>query len=133
MMNLFNGDPVDPHDLVMEWHTKYNVPVGQYSVLLSPEREKLRMDLIKEEYKELLTAVAEYNFIETIDALADLIYVIYGMAIEMGVNLGPVLTEIQRSNMSKLGADGKPIFRDDGKVLKGPNYSPPNLRKVIYT
>ena len=69
--------------------------------------------------------------VETADALADLIYVIYGMALETGIDLAAVLAEVQRSNMSKLGADGKPVYREDGKVLKGPGYFPPNVEAVL--
>ena len=69
--------------------------------------------------------------VETADALADLIYVIYGMALETGIDLASVLAEVQRSNMSKLGADGKPVYREDGKVLKGPDYFPPNVEAVL--
>jgi len=65
------------------------------------------------------------------DALADLIYVIYGMALETGIDLASVLAEVQRSNMSKLGADGMPVYREDGKVLKGPDYFPPNVEAVL--
>lgn len=122
-----------PHDLVMEWHDTYNVPVGQRPDFLTPSRERLRMNLIEEEWNELILAVHNHDFLGIIDALGDLTYVIYGMAIEMGVNLDSVLEEIQRSNMSKLGEDGKPIFREDGKVLKGPNFSPPNLEGVIFS
>ena len=120
-----------PHDLVMEWHTTYNVPVGDKPFPLTVDRQKLRMDLIEEEWKELILAGHTGNFIEQVDALADMVYVIYGMAIEMGVNLDTVLEEVQRSNMSKLGLDGKPIYREDGKVLKGPNFSPPDIAKVL--
>jgi NTP pyrophosphatase (non-canonical NTP hydrolase) len=116
----------------MEWHVTYGVPVGNYPRLLHPTREILRMDLISEEYGELEAAVIHGDILETADALGDLVYVIYGMAIEMGINLSAIMTEIQRSNMSKLGEDGKPIFREDGKVLKGPNFSPPDLEKVLY-
>ena len=69
--------------------------------------------------------------VETADALADLIYVIYGMALETGIDLASVLAEVQRSNMSKLGTDGKPVYREDGKVLKGPDYFPPNVEAVL--
>jgi predicted HAD superfamily Cof-like phosphohydrolase len=91
----------------------------------------LRLDLIEEEWGELLAACAASDLIGAVDALGDLTYVIYGMAIEMGVNLDNILDEIQRSNMSKLGEDGQPIYRDDGKVLKGPNYSPPDLASIL--
>ena len=65
------------------------------------------------------------------DALTDLLYVIYGMGITYGLNLDECFKEVHRSNMSKLGADGKPIYRSDGKVLKGENYSPPNLKRIL--
>ena len=61
------------------------------------------------------------------DALADLVYVVYGMALETGIDLAAVLAEVQRSNMSKLGPDGRPVYREDGKVLKSPGYIPPNV------
>jgi len=70
--------------------------------------------------------------VETADALADLVYVIYGFALEAGIDLDAVLQEVQRSNMSKLDENGKPIYREDGKVLKGPNFSEPNIRKVLF-
>ena len=68
---------------------------------------------------------------ETADALADLIYVVYGMALETGIDLAAVLAEVQRSNMSKLGSDGRPVYREDGKVLKGPGYFPPDVGGVL--
>src|SRR6185369_7113579 len=89
------------------------------------------LELIREEYKELLDAVENGSFVEVIDALADMTYVIFGMAIECGTNLDLVLEEVQRSNMSKLGEDGKPIYREDGKVLKGPNFSKPDIPAVL--
>ncbi len=120
-----------PHDLVMEWHTTYGVPVGEKPKWLDSERLELRLELIREEHYELLRAVEHHSIVDVADALGDLVYVIYGMAIEMGINLDAILAEIQRSNMSKLGEDGKPIYREDGKVLKGPNYSPPDLKSVL--
>ncbi len=121
----------DPHDLVKEWHLTYGVPVGTTPSLLT-DRLSLRLGLIEEEWLELAEAVESQSLIETLDALGDMVYVIYGMAIEMGVNLSEVLDEIQRSNMSKLGHDGNPIYREDGKVLKGPNYTPPDIASVLF-
>lgn len=126
---------VDPHDFVMEFHTTYGMPVGggiNGVGFLSPERSKLRFDLIDEEYAELIQAYVANDLEEVADALGDLVYVIYGMAIEMGINLGAVLEEIQESNMSKLGEDGLPIYREDGKVLKGPNFHKPNITRALY-
>ena len=71
------------------------------------------------------------DLIETADALGDLKYVVEGAALVFGIPLEPVFMEIHRSNMSKLGTDGKPIYREDGKVLKGPNYTPPNVAAVL--
>lgn len=122
---------VDPHELVREFHIKYAMPVGDFPQMLTEAREALRMDLIEEELEELQEALANDDIIEAIDALGDMVYVIYGMAIEMGVNLAPVLEEIQRSNMSKLDENGKPIYRSDGKVLKGPYFSQPNIADAI--
>lgn len=122
----------DPHNLVMEWHEKYNVPIGARPAMLTPERLKLRLDLIDEERLELDEAIEADDLIELADALGDMVYVIYGMAIELGINLSSVMNEIQASNMSKLGEDGKPIFREDGKVLKGPSYHPPRISRVLY-
>jgi NTP pyrophosphatase (non-canonical NTP hydrolase) len=116
----------------MEWHDTYGVPVGDHPYMLDKDREQFRFSLIEEEYIELQEALEAHDIIETADALGDMIYVIYGFAIEMGINLGAVMTEIQRSNMSKLGLDGLPVLREDGKILKGPNFSEPNLYDVIY-
>ena len=69
--------------------------------------------------------------VEAADALADLVYVVYGMALETGIDLAAVLAEVQRSNMSKLGPDGRPVYREDGKVLKGPGYVPPDVAGAL--
>ncbi len=69
--------------------------------------------------------------VEAADALADLVYVIYGMALETGIDLAAVLAEVQRSNMSKLGADGRPVYREDGKVLKGPGFFSPDVAGIL--
>lgn len=96
-------------------------------------RSFLRMKLIFEEYKELCEGMRDGNYVKILDGLCDLLYVVYGTAHEFG--LGPVLKEafreVHRSNMSKLGADGKPVMREDGKVLKGPNFTPPDLARII--
>ena len=73
----------------------------------------------------------ERDTVAAADALADLVYVVYGMALETGIDLAAVLAEVQRSNMSKLGADGRPVYREDGKVLKGPGYFPPDVAGVL--
>ena len=92
---------------------------------------KLRFDLIKEELNELEEAMKTKNLKEIADALTDILYVTYGAGYAYGINLDKCFKEVQRANMSKLGNDGKPIFNDKGKVMKGPNYSPPNLKKFV--
>jgi len=92
---------------------------------------QLRLDLIQEELNELKEAMEEKNLKEIADALTDILYVTYGAGYAYGVNLDKCFKEVQRSNMSKLGKDGKPIFNEKGKVMKGPNYSEPNLKKFV--
>ena len=91
----------------------------------------LRFDLIKEELNELEQAMKEKNLKEVADALADILYVTYGAGCAYGVDLDKCFKEVQRSNMSKLGEDGKPIFNEKGKVMKGPNYIEPNLKQFV--
>jgi predicted HAD superfamily Cof-like phosphohydrolase len=92
---------------------------------------QLRVDLIEEELNELKEAIKNNDIIEVADALTDILYVTYGAGHSFGVNLDKCFDEVQRSNMSKLGEDGNPIYNDSGKVMKGPNYSPPDLKKII--
>ncbi|MAJ23147.1 MAG: phosphoribosyl-ATP diphosphatase [Candidatus Pelagibacter sp. TMED64] len=92
---------------------------------------QLRLDLIQEELDELKEAMKQKNLKEIADALTDILYVTYGAGFAYGINLDKCFKEVQRSNMSKLGEDGKPIFNDKGKVMKGPNYSEPNLKQFV--
>ena len=92
---------------------------------------QLRIDLIEEELNELKEAIKNKDIVEVADALTDILYVTYGAGHSFGVNLDQCFDEVQRSNMSKLGEDGKPIYNDSGKVMKGPNYFAPNLKKVV--
>ena len=93
----------------------------------------LRFNLMKEENEEYLEAAGNNDLAEVADALGDMLYILCGTILEHGMQhkIEEVFDEIQRSNMSKLGADGKPIYREDGKVMKGPNYSPPNLQRIV--
>ena len=91
----------------------------------------LRVNLIEEELNELREAIKNKDLKETIDALTDILYVTYGAGHAFGVNLDKCFSEVQKSNMSKLGEDGKPIFNENGKVMKGPNYFKPNLEKFL--
>ena len=92
---------------------------------------KLRLDLIKEELDELKEAMDNKDLLEVADALTDILYVTYGAGHAFGINLDECFEEVQNSNMSKLDQDGKPIFNDSGKVMKGPKYFKPNLSKFI--
>ncbi|MDU0349792.1 GNAT family N-acetyltransferase [Actinomyces sp. MRS3W] len=142
----------DPEALVRRFHSTYGLPIQTDGPSLDRESLHMRMSLIAEEFAELTGAVygrsarseieAAYrravaaddgtrDTVEAADALADLVYVIYGMALETGIDLAAVLAEVQRSNLSKLGADGKPIYREDGKVLKGPGFFPPDVEGVL--
>ena len=146
------GDSRHPEELVRTFHTTYDLPIQNDEPTVDRDRVHMRMALIAEEFSELVGAVygseargfLEEAFdnavkaddhtrdtVEVADALGDLVYVIYGMALEMGIPMRDVLAEIQASNLSKLGADGKPIYREDGKVLKGPNYFRPDIAKVL--
>ena len=92
---------------------------------------KLRFDLIQEELNELKEAMETKNLQEIADALTDILYVTYGAGYAYGINLDKCFKEVQRANMSKLGNDSKPIYNDKGKVMKGPNYSAPNLKQFV--
>ena len=95
------------------------------------ETMQLRYDLIKEELNELEQAMKSKNLKEIADALTDILYVTYGAGYAYGINLDKCFKEVQRANMSKLGNDGKPIYNEKGKVMKGPNYSEPNLKQFV--
>ena len=92
---------------------------------------QLRFDLIKEELNELEQAMKAQDLKEVADALTDILYVTYGAGCAYGIDLDKCFKEVQRANMSKLGKDGKPIYNEKGKVMKGPDYSPPNLKQFI--
>jgi predicted HAD superfamily Cof-like phosphohydrolase len=120
--------------MVEEFHQAFGVPVINAPAIPNSDRLYLRESVMEEEFKELLNAMYNHDMVGILDGLCDLLYTVYGTAHEYG--LGPVLKEafreVHRSNMSKLGADGKPVMREDGKVLKGPNFTPPDLAGVIH-
>ncbi len=92
---------------------------------------ELRLSLINEELEELKAAINKKDLLEVADALTDILYVTYGAGDAFGINLDKCFEEVQNSNMSKLGKDGKPIYNESGKVMKGPNYFKPNLKKFL--
>lgn len=120
---------------VQEFHDAFKIKSPDHATL-SPLSEKnkdlhaLRVNLIQEELDELKEALSENDIVEAADALGDLLYVVYGAACCFGLDMEPIFNEIHRSNMSKL-ENGKPIYRHDGKVLKGQNYTPPNLEPIV--
>ena len=105
--------------------------VKNSSSLSSEKINDLRISLIEEELDELKKAIKDNDIKEVADALTDILYVTYGAGHAFGINLDECFEEVQNSNMSKLGKDGKPIYNDSGKVMKGPNYFKPNLGKFI--
>ena len=105
--------------------------VKQSSSFSTDKINKLRVSLIKEELDELIEAINKKDLVEVADALTDILYVTYGAGHAFGINLDDCFEEVQRSNMSKLDKDGRPIYNDKGKVMKGLNYFKPNLNKFI--
>ena len=118
-------------DLVEEFMTAFGQDVEKGASMPDRKTAMLRLKLILEEYEELETAVEEQHLVGIADALTDILYVTYGAGHAFGINLDECFEEVHESNMSKLGPDGKPIYRDDGKVMKGPDYREPDLRKII--
>jgi predicted HAD superfamily Cof-like phosphohydrolase len=117
---------------VADFHEAFNLP-RQTQPSLNVERslEELRISLLQEEVSELVAATQARDLVGIADALADITYVVYGTALTYGIDLDYVLSEVHRSNMSKLDSNGKPIIRTDGKVLKSERYSPPNVAAVL--
>ena len=105
--------------------------VKQSSSFSSDKINALRVSLIKEELNELIEAMNKKDLVEVADALTDILYVTYGAGHAFGINLDKCFEEVQNSNMSKLDSNGKPIYNDNGKVMKGPNYFKPDLSKYI--
>lgn len=116
------------------FHQSFGLGVShQMKANLGAEKNRLRFNLMDEENQEYLQAAEENDLIEVADALGDMLYILCGTILEHGLQhkIEEVFEEIQRSNMSKLGANGRPIYRDDGKVLKGPNYFKPDIEKIL--
>ena len=109
----------------------YGQEVKTKASLSDEKTNQLRLDLISEELDELTNAMKEKDLTEVADALTDILYVTYGAGHAFGIDLDKCFDEVQNSNMSKLGDDGKPIYNEAGKVMKGPNYFKPDLSKFL--
>jgi len=119
---------------VTEFHTAFQLAIKHKpTASIGGARNLLRFNLMKEENEEYLEAAQNNDLVEVADALGDMLYILCGTIIEHGMQdkIEEVFNEIQRSNMSKLGQDGKPIYREDGKVLKGPNYFKPEIARIL--
>ncbi len=119
---------------VQDFHNAFGLGVRNEPIAnLSEQKLKLRFDLMAEENYEYLEAAKNNDLVEVADALGDMLYILCGTILEHGMQykIEEVFEEIQRSNMSKLGADGNPIYREDGKVMKGPNYFKPDILKIL--
>ena len=123
---------MDTLALVKAWHEQFRVPV-QATPSLPADRVCMRLDILEEEVRELREAVEAGDLVEVLDALCDIQYVLDGNFLEFGLHgvKQDALEEVHASNMSKLGADGRPVLREDGKVLKGPDFRPPDLQKFL--
>jgi predicted HAD superfamily Cof-like phosphohydrolase len=118
-------------DMVKEFHTVFDLPIGETPELADDVTRVMRRSLIREEMAEYLQAELDDDLVGIADALADLVYVAIGAAITYGIPFDAVFKEVQRSNMSKLNEEGKPIYRDDGKVLKGKNFTEPDIAGIL--
>jgi len=118
-------------DMVREFMNAFEQEVKTETEMPDKETQVLRYALIHEELNEFVDAMKKEDLVEVADALTDLLYVVYGAGHAFGIDLDKCFAEVQRSNMSKLGEDGKPIYRDDGKVMKGPNFSEPQLEECL--
>jgi predicted HAD superfamily Cof-like phosphohydrolase len=120
-------------DKVAEFHTTFNIGNNNAPTFISEAESQLRFDLLKEENEEYLEACKNGNLVEIADALGDVLYIAFGTILRHGLQdkIQEIFDEIQNSNMSKLDENGKPIYREDGKVLKGQNYFRPDIKKIL--
>src|SRR5258708_7351526 len=126
------GRRVDIAVAVAEFHRAFNLPMRQLpSSEIDRPLARLRVALLEEEVSEFAAASEKGDLIGITDALADIVYVVYGTALTYGIDLDSALQEVHRSNMSKLGSDGRPLIRDDWKVLKSEQYFPPDIAAVL--
>ena len=124
---------MDTLALVKAWHHHFRVPVLDEPAL-PRQRAQMRLSILEEEVRELREAAEAGDIVEVLDALCDIQYVLDGTFLEFGLHKHKqaAFNEVHSSNMSKLGEDGQPLLREDGKVLKGPNFSPPDLAGILF-
>lgn len=117
-------------EMVREFHETFKQPIGKTIGLTG--RMTLRRKILREEWNEYEDAHENHDITELADALADMVYIACGTAVEFGIPFDDVFAEVHRANMSKLMPDGTPLLREDGKVMKGPDYTPPNIKKILF-
>jgi predicted HAD superfamily Cof-like phosphohydrolase len=120
------------YEQVLEFHKAFGLYIGSKPELRDKNISKLRINLLTEEVNEYIEAVDNNDLIEIADAIGDILYIAIGSAISYGIPIDEVFDEIHRSNMSKLDENGKPMHREDGKVIKSSLYSPPSLEPIIF-
>lgn len=118
-------------EMLKEFHSSFKLAMADKPTLADSDLKKLRQDLMDEEVTELREAVEDDDIVEIADALADIVYIAYGTAVAYGIDLDAVIKEVHGTNMAKLGPDGQPIYREDGKVMKPEGWVPPNIAKVL--
>lgn len=119
------------YEMVKQFQEIFGANIGKNVELPNKEERDLRIKLLKEEFDEYMEGEENNDIVEISDALGDMMYIIYGTAISYGIPLDEVFKEIHNSNMSKLDENGKPIRREDGKILKGVNYFKPDIKKIL--
>lgn len=129
---IYPSVPKSVSGMVREFHEIFGHPVANEPALIDDARSALRVNLINEEFNEFMEAVIADDLVEIADALGDMVYVIYGAALEYGIPLDNVVREIHRSNLSKLGENGEPMYREsDNKIMKGPNFEEPDIEAAM--
>lgn len=118
-------------EMVHEFHRVYDCNINPMPELPSKDERALRMSLLKEEYNEYIMGEKHHNIVEIADALADMLYIINGTCVSYGIPIDKIFAEVHASNMSKLDENGQVLRREDGKVLKGPNYFKPRIREIL--
>lgn len=122
---------LDKKKLVRDFHEVYGSYIQNHQGFPNQEIRELRKKLLEEEMQEYRDAEELNDFVEVCDALGDMLYIIYGTAVSYGIPINEIFNEIHASNMSKLDENGQPIKREDGKILKGPNFFQPNLERIL--